>query len=1112
MVKSFKKAIACMLAVLMVAFSVPFTALAAYIDDFDPTVVSTYHPDLQIQFGALWDLDQESFTSLDSGTKNAIWDYSGIYGPPVVATVTPNTTTGGIAVTALNQTAALSAAARSEAGITAAEAGDKTYAQGDFFTATFVLKNVNAASAISFSLDHSSNIEPAGVAYVSRSSRVPMAVSENTDGNDWDYGGTTPVSGQSADLYGGAKKWDFESCDVSNNRIYIVAISTESQGNSNLTAPSNEDDITFTNPTTGAKDYAYTDTFIVATYVFKITGQFDANHPITFTPTDPTNTGFTQAYEGGSYTCLDAAAKYCATYAECSTTSASKQFTFFGMNINDQSAPPACDHTWVEDGDPTATCTAAGVQHYVCSKCQEEKDEPVAALGHNYGELHEAVAATCTTAGTIAYYQCSRCNAYFNSNQVEVQSIAGDAALGHNMTHVPAAAATCIKDGNVEYYHCSRCNKNFADANGETELSTVIDGTATGVHVWGAWVADGAAGHKRTCTADPDCTAVDTEAHVADEAVDENVVPAEVGVDGSKDVVVYCSVCGYEISRTPTVIPALTENFTFDRYEIAADRQSAKAIFVGDTTHTEDERDAQLSSSTTAATCTAAGETVYTASCDGADAATEANGGIVRDPIAALGHTMTYHAAVPATCTEPGTVAYYSCSVCKKNFADEDGNTELSDLVAPAAGHTMTYHAAVPASCAADGTIAYYSCSVCKKNFADENGNTELSDLVDPKNDNHVWGEWTEVTPATYTEDGEEERECSVCHIKETRAIASDDIYVTVDAATGGNVTGDVATGETKAYKFGDSYTITANPDTGYTFVCWEINGKNVSKSKTYNGKAFADVTINPVFAKAEAEEFTVVFYDLYKNVVSSQTVTSAAGLDVPTDAVMARAGYKFIGWDIDPATVTAKAVITGLYEIDEENGFTVTVTGVTDGVTIAGETTTEKTGIPYDTQVTIEAPSAQAFKIGETVVAVGTTYTFYVGANVTVEAVDTATAQTPAIIMTGAPTRVSGSHRFLFQASRIVPDGYTLEKVGFIYGKDLTDAEMILANAGKASASGSTIKVGYNTINAITETTLQYGITNMDAPACAKAFMVVKDNAGKETIVYSAMAVGNYS
>ena len=84
-------------------------------------------------------------------------------------------------------------------------------------------------------------------------------------------------------------------------------------------------------------------------------------------------------------------------------------------------------------------------------------------------------------------------------------------------------------------------------------------------------------------------------------------------------------------------------------------------------------------------------------------------------------HTLEKTEKVDPTCTEPGTEAYWTCSVCKKMFSDEAGTTEITEPIAIPAGHD--------------------------------------------------WGEWKVVKEATETEDGEEARTCARCEEKETRPI-----------------------------------------------------------------------------------------------------------------------------------------------------------------------------------------------------------------------------------------------------------------------------------------------------------------------------------------------------
>ena len=86
--------------------------------------------------------------------------------------------------------------------------------------------------------------------------------------------------------------------------------------------------------------------------------------------------------------------------------------------------------------------------------------------------------------------------------------------------------------------------------------------------------------------------------------------------------------------------------------------------------------------------------------------------------IPALGHICKNHltakAAVPATCTEPGTEAHYACS-CGKLFADADATEEVqaADLVIAASGHMQQTIPAVAPTCTETGLTEGKKCSVC---------------------------------------------------------------------------------------------------------------------------------------------------------------------------------------------------------------------------------------------------------------------------------------------------------------------------------------------------------------------------------------------------------------
>ena len=110
-------------------------------------------------------------------------------------------------------------------------------------------------------------------------------------------------------------------------------------------------------------------------------------------------------------------------------------------------------------------------------------------------------------------------------------------------------------------------------------------------------------------------------------------------------------------------------------------------------------------------------------------------------------HNLTHHDAVPATCVADGTIEYWSCSDCGKQWSDEFGQHIVTDLTAKALGHD--YNAqdectrcgaklcseghtkdqqvdAVEATCTTAGNIGYYHCSVCNKYY-----NTETNEQIE---------------------------------------------------------------------------------------------------------------------------------------------------------------------------------------------------------------------------------------------------------------------------------------------------------------------------------------------------------------------------------------------
>ena len=115
--------------------------------------------------------------------------------------------------------------------------------------------------------------------------------------------------------------------------------------------------------------------------------------------------------------------------------------------------------------------------------------------------------------------------------------------------------------------------------------------------------------------------------------------------------------------------------------------------------------------------------------------------------IAAKGHALTETAAVGASCTEDGSIVYYTCAECGKLFSDAAGKTEIGpdDTVVPALGHTPGSNAVTvvrEATCTEDGERTYL-CARCGEDV------TEAIPAT-----GHDWDEGKVLAEPTHTKTG----------------------------------------------------------------------------------------------------------------------------------------------------------------------------------------------------------------------------------------------------------------------------------------------------------------------------------------------------------------------
>lgn len=632
-----------------------------------------------------------------------------------------------------------------------------------------------------------------------------------------------------------------------------------------------------------------------------------------------------------------------------------------------------------------------------------------------------------------------------------------------------------------------------------------------------------------TISADTTFTAKLTTTPHTETKLESNFVDATCDKDGSKTVTTSCSVCGYVISVENVVIPATKHNWGEWKHDDATAKADSKHthICLNDASHTESEACNFISKVTQQQTADQPEITTYTCKDCGYSYTEETK--------PALGHTHNYGAPVAdytsgeafvegkdythtATCTGEGTCSQPTktdkCTFdngveTKAATCTEDGVKTFTctecggtyTVAIPATGHAWGQWSHDAATAEADATHT----RVCANDASHKE--TKACDFT-AKVTQEATLDQAEIT--TYTC-----KDCGYFYTKET-APALAGVTVTVNAVENGSVTlagQDVTAGGSKKFAENGTYTLVATPNENCTFVGWQTGNKIVSTDATYTTVAIADITYTPVFAEsAKPVQFT--FVDMFNNVISSQPVASGADVKIPQAPTYT--GYTFTGWSVDEAAIKAATSSMTVYaQYEKDAAATYTVTTDADATVAYGSSSAQGTlaDIPYGTQVTVSKDGATAWAIDGKIVAYGDSYTFYVASDVTVKAAS-ATTQAPVVAAVSA-NQVAGSYKVEFVATRAMVDGCTYLKSGFVYGKNLTDADLTLANVGKKGSADNSgvVKAAYaNSTEGSTQFILSYGISAQTGTASAKAFLTYRDQNGKVQTVYSDVMDHTYA
>lgn len=632
-----------------------------------------------------------------------------------------------------------------------------------------------------------------------------------------------------------------------------------------------------------------------------------------------------------------------------------------------------------------------------------------------------------------------------------------------------------------------------------------------------------------TISADTIFTAKLTTTPHNPQTLESNIVDATCDKAGSKTVTTSCSVCGYVISENNVVIPATGHAWGEWKHDDSTAKAESKHTHIceNDATHTESAACNFTSQVTQNQTAVLPEITTYTCKDCGYSYTEETK--------PALGHTHNYGAPVAdytsgeafvegkdythtATCTGEGDCSQRTKT--DKCTFDNGVETKAATCTEPGvktftcSGCGGTYTVAIPATDHAWGQWSHDAATaedkathtrVCANDAS--HTETKACDFT-AKVTQEATLDQAEIT--TYTC-----KDCGYSYTKET-APALAGVTVTVNAVENGSVTlagQDVTAGGSKKFAENGTYTLVATPNADCTFVGWQTGNKIVSTDASYTTVAIADITYTPVFAEsAKPVQFT--FVDMFNNVISSQPVASGADVKIPQAPTYT--GYTFTGWSVDEAAIKAATSSMTVYaQYEKDAAATYTVTTDADATVAYGSNSAQGTlaDIPYGTQVTVSKDGATAWAIDGKIVAYGDSYTFYVASDVTVKAAS-ATTQAPVVAAVSA-NQVAGSYKVEFVATRAMVDGCTYLKSGFVYGKNLSDADLTLANVGKKGSADNSgvVKAAYaNSTEGSTQFILSYGISAQTGTASAKAFLTYKDQNGKVQTVYSDVMNHTYA
>ena len=1063
--KTFKKAIAVILSVLMVVLSVPFTALAAPGD---------YAPNAKLSFGMFTEASATSFTDYStSGTAASDFgSYASLYGVPVdynYKVVDGNKTSGSLSINKDKANTYIDAAGLSYDKLSQ----DLQLGVGDYFTMTLSLEGMSNLCAFVAQIQFSDSIEPAGVySYKSGRKMVYALGTENervAKNGAWvaDKGGTTFLPTYSLCSTGIDKnsfipEFDPNSSNVKANdedgKMNVISYEFGSAGSS--TASLSDPDGYFVNPETGEPGYTFTNNPPMATFVFKIV----TADPIEFNVYHPSELNSIALAADIS----EVQSQYRTTYAKNAWNDktntndgdvehpGSKKFTFMGFN-EFREAPKPSTHTitfTTIGGELTTQTVNDGVMPTIPDNTATTKPVASDSTHHSvtsYKWTPEVVAATADAAYTEeAVVTNPECKFVVTDHKDATYKEAGydvytcTENCGNTYTN-PIDKLVC-DHADTKVVNATKPTINKAGYTGDTVCNVCGDTINTGTVIAQLNGNDYRDALKAAKDVDASKYTADSYAKVTEAiaAYDEATVAAYTSQEDVDAATAALKAAVKDLVANPT-----TETYTYNFIDGTSKPQTVNK---GETPVNFDNTPAKVTDNKNGTHTT----TTYTWSQDGfvfTEVGNDTEGKCTLNYETVTQPTIKVEGSKTATCPDCGYVS----------------TLPIDKL---------------------HGTEYYNALEAAQNVKADEFTEASYAKVTAALKD------YAQATVEAYTT--QEDVDAATAALKDAVAKLDAGVVVTVASTKLGTTTlngADATNGANARLAVGDDVVLTAkaNNETG-EFVGWKVGNKIVSDEATFKTAATADITYEAVFAEKADTSFTVVFVDPYGNVIDTQTVDSAADITVPTEPVFP--GYTFTGWSMTQEQIsklTDGATIYAQYKKDDVAKYTVTAN---DGATITvnGAEVASPAQVAYDTKVSVHKDGAEAWKLADgTVVGYGDTYTFFCGSDIELTPVMTAVQQKTTVKILSA-TPIEGTVKVSFLATRNIAPGETVVKQGFVYGKNLADSELTLDNVGNkgADANAGTVKILYNK-NSAEQIALDYGLSKKDGKISAVAFVITK-------------------